>query len=297
MMPPAARHLALLVEDDSFYVEHLSQILEAIGCEVVSCDNKESALRLFRERRFCLVLLDMSIRGTSADGMKDRPSFGFAVLEELRKLSPHHNGTSWWLPIIATSAVVSTASDVVRVMSHGATTFVEKTISELELSEILIDELKRSGRVTHDGCFARPVPPGLPEGVFPVRITGEATDRRTTVFLGDCRLMLTESELYTLLKLAAHEGNGFGVHKSAFGQTGKSVSQQIERLRNALEPAAGERQVVENDGHGFYRLSPDAQIVSCDVDAIATRYRKELVDLARVIANQLPAKVRARKNK
>src|SRR5262245_34307268 len=100
------RHLALLVEDEPFYLEEHRQILEAIGCDVISCDNKEDALRLFSENRFCLVLLDMSIRGTS-DGMKDRATFGLTVLAELRRRSPHHNGVCWWLPIVATSAIVS----------------------------------------------------------------------------------------------------------------------------------------------------------------------------------------------
>src|SRR5213078_196051 len=102
---------------------------------------------------------------------------------------------------VATSAVVSTASDIVRVMSRGAATFVAKTVSELELREKLTDELKRSGRDTHDGCVARPVPPGLAEGAFPVRITGEVVDRRNVVFLGDCRVTLSDTEFHNFLKL------------------------------------------------------------------------------------------------
>lgn len=294
MTTSTGRHLALLVEDDSFYVEHLTQILEAIGCDVISCDNKEDALRLFREYRFCLVLLDMSIRGTS-DGMKDRPAFGFTVLEQLRQSSPHHNGVCWWLPIVATSAVVSAASDIVRVMSRGAATFVAKTVSELELSEILIEELRRSGRETHAGCFGRPVPPGLPEGAFSVRITVD--DGRPVVFLGDCRVTLTETELHTLLRLGAHDGKNFGVHRTEFGRREKSVSQDIERLRKALEPGAGERQVIENNGHGYYRLSPEAKLASCDADAIGKLYRVEIADLARSIAKRISVKRQTRKKK
>ena len=304
------RHLALLVEDAPFYVEEHTQILEAIGCEVISCDNTEDALRLFRENRFCLVLLDMSIRG-SADGMKDRASFGLTVLDEIRQLSPHHNGVCWWLPVVATSAVVSEIDDVVRVMRQGAATFVEKTVSELELREILSEELRRSGRENHGGCLARPVPPSLPKGVFQVRITGDPRGRRTLVFLGDCCLTLTETELYTLLKLGAHDGKGFGVHrselvdkskskgadKSKLAHIEKSVSQQIDRLRTALEAAAGDRQIVENDGHGYYRLCPEAQIVACDAAAIAAIYRSELAELARLIAGRIPVKPRARKKK
>jgi DNA-binding response OmpR family regulator len=284
------------VEDDPFYVEQHTQILEAIGCDVISCDNQEDALRLFREHRFCLVMLDMSIRGTS-EGMKDRPSFGFAVLEELRRLSPHHNGVSWWLPIVASSAVVSTASDIVRVMSRGAATFVAKTVSELELSEILIEELRRSGRETHSGCFARPVPPGLPEGAFRVRITGEVVDGRNVVFLGDCRVTLSDTEFHNFLRLAAHDGDKPGVHRNEFGKPEKSVSQDIERLRMALAGRGLERQVVENDGRGHYRLSPAAQIVSCDADAIAALYRTEVSDLARTIASRIAGERRARKKK
>lgn len=290
------RHLALVVEDDPFYRDQHTQILEAIGCDVISCDNQEDALRLFREHRICLVLLDMSIRGTS-DGIKDRPSFGFAVLEEFRRLSPHHNGLCWWMPIIATSAVVSTATDVVRVMSRGAATFVSKTVSELELSDILVEELRRSGRDTHGGCSNRPIPPGLPEGEFPVRITGEVLDQGTAVFLGDCRVKLTEGQLYTLLKLGAHDGKGFGVHRTKFGRPEKYVSQEIKRLREALERAAGEREIVENDSRGYYRLSPAARIASCDADAIAKLYRTELADLARIIAKRIPATPKARKKK
>jgi len=229
--------------------------------------------------------------------MKDRPTFGFTVLNELRRLSPHHNGVCWWLPIIATSAIVSATDDVVRVMRLGAATFVAKTVSELEFSEILREELRRSGRESHGGCLSRPVPPGLPEGVFPVRITGEPIDRRTVVFLGDCRLTLTESELHTLLKLGVHDGKGFGIHKARLAKTEKSVSQEIERLRKALEPATGQRQIVENDGQGSYRLSPEAQIVSCDAQAIAALYRAEVADLARTIASRISVKRRPRKKK
>jgi DNA-binding response OmpR family regulator len=296
MTQPTERHLALLVEDDPFYIDQQTQILNAIGCDVIACDNKEDALRLFHEKRFCLVFLDMSIRGTS-DGIKDRPAFGFTVLDELRQLSPHHNGVCWWLPIVATSAVVSTADDVVRVMRLGAATFIAKTVSELELSEILNEEFRRSGRDTHQGCFARPVPPGLPAGVFSVRITGEPVDQRTVVLLGDCRLTLTENELHTLLKLGVHDGKGFGIHKSKLADTQKSVSQQIDRLRRALEPAAGDRQIVDNDGKGYYRLSPQARIVACDAAAIAALYRSEVADLAGIIAARIDVKRRPSKKK
>jgi hypothetical protein len=196
-------------------------------------------------------------------------------------------------------------------MRQGAATFVAKTVSELQLREILSDELRRAGRDTHGGCLARPVPPGLPPGSFPVRITGEPSDQRCVVYLGDCRLTLTESELYTLLKLGVHDGNGFGIHrsdliekskskladKSKLAHLEKSVSQQIERLRKAFEVAAGDRQIVENNGHGYYRLSPQAQIVACDAPAIARRYRSELADLARTIASRIPVKRRARTKK
>jgi CheY-like chemotaxis protein len=69
------RHLALVVEDDPETAEDLGQILESVGCGSVVVDNAEDAEKRLQEKSFCLILLDLQIKG-APDEIKGHVEYG-----------------------------------------------------------------------------------------------------------------------------------------------------------------------------------------------------------------------------
>lgn len=60
----------LLVDDDDSLRENYREILEDTGYEIADCGEVSDALRLFSERYFDLVILDISMRGDRSAGHK-----------------------------------------------------------------------------------------------------------------------------------------------------------------------------------------------------------------------------------
>src|SRR5579871_2194867 len=56
------RHIALVVEDDQETAEDLGEILRSLDCDSNVVDNRD-ALTTLEARRFCLILLDLQIKG------------------------------------------------------------------------------------------------------------------------------------------------------------------------------------------------------------------------------------------
>jgi CheY-like chemotaxis protein len=58
-------HLALTVEDDAETADDLREILDSLDCGSVTVSNAEDALRELQKKSFCLILLDLQIKGGS----------------------------------------------------------------------------------------------------------------------------------------------------------------------------------------------------------------------------------------
>ena len=103
----------LLVDDDLLVRTMASATLRQAGFAVTEADSGEQALRLFDDKRFDLVLLDVMMPGMD----------GYAVCERLRC---HANGT--WLPILMLTGLNDTES-IQMAYRSGATDFITKPIN------------------------------------------------------------------------------------------------------------------------------------------------------------------------
>lgn len=89
-----AQQRVLLAEDDPVSASFLAEALRGLGLEIRLCDAGREALRLARERRFDLLLLDCRLPGVGARGI-------------LEALNQDHDAASRGAPVLATSAEVT----------------------------------------------------------------------------------------------------------------------------------------------------------------------------------------------
>lgn len=120
----------LLVDDDRLMLEHLSQVVSEVGHEALVAPNWSEALRLFREEKPDLVLLDVIM--PTMDGFK---------LTRMIKA----DATSF-VPVILLTALEDVESKR-RAMAMGADDFLSKPVTPLEL-QIRVSSLLRIKQLT-----------------------------------------------------------------------------------------------------------------------------------------------------
>lgn len=123
-----AAPLVVVADDAGDILALVQTALTRAGYEVVTAGDGEAALRLIRERRPALALLDVSM--PKLDGL--------GVLVQVRE-DPSLAG----LPVILLSALAQ-ESDVERGYSLGASKYVRKPFSPRELVSI-VGEILRAG--------------------------------------------------------------------------------------------------------------------------------------------------------
>jgi two-component system response regulator MtrA len=117
----------LLVDDDRELIDLLAFALKRAGLDPIGAHDAVSALRLFRERRPDLVVLDINLGAAS----------GLDVLKELRRQAA--------LPVIMLTALDS-EEDKVRGLEAGADDYLTKPFSHRELIARIRAHLRRSGQ-------------------------------------------------------------------------------------------------------------------------------------------------------
>ncbi len=109
----------LIIEDDSKLLQFATWVLELEGYPVLQAQDGYEGLRLVRERRVALVLLDLRLPGLD----------GWSVLKEIKR-SPELAA----LPVIVFSASAG-AQQLKRVLKMGAADYLTKPISAPSLGE------------------------------------------------------------------------------------------------------------------------------------------------------------------
>lgn len=215
------RHLALVVEDHAATAEDYREILDSAGCDSVVFDNKTEALDALRSRTFCLVLLDLGIRGVPG-AIKSHQEHGRSLLRELRNMHSEHKGTSYLLPVLIVSGITWDAVEAVAVMRDGADDVIQKTAMKTrDLSEAVREALERSGRSSHDACGA--IGKGVADQAgdrITLSVPGNRAGRRVQVMVGGKEVALTETTLTLLLRLMVAQAKGDAVHKDDMGASG-----------------------------------------------------------------------------
>ncbi|HTK66778.1 MAG TPA: response regulator transcription factor [Pseudonocardia sp.] len=212
---PDAGHV-LVVDDDPTVREVVGRYLSRAGYRVTACGDGDEGLRLARERRPDLVVLDLMLPGRS----------GLSVCSELRL--PGAVGSQ--VPIIMLTAL-GEEEDRVTGLEIGADDYVTKPFSPRELVLRISSVLRRSRDVAA-APSARPV---LRDGDLAVDVAA----RRASV--GDRDLALTIREFDLLAFLLAHPGQAFGraellerVWGWSFGDA-STVTVHVRRLREKVE--------------------------------------------------------------
>ncbi|MBC7246856.1 MAG: response regulator transcription factor [Actinobacteria bacterium] len=217
----------LIVDDEKDIVSFVRAYLEREGYPTLVAYDGETALRLWREHRPDLVVLDILMP------MLD----GYAFCREVRKLSR--------VPIIILSARAE-EEDRVRGLELGADDYVIKPFSPRELVARIRAVLRRS-RAEREALLC----------VGPLVI-----DRRNHLVTAcEREVVLTPTEFAILAALAAAPGNVLSREKilhevqgDLYGGYDRNVDTHVKNIRRKLKDAAGEWGFIETVYGVGYRL-------------------------------------------
>lgn len=214
-----SRHRVLLIEDDGDTREELEEILRTLGCEVVSCDNKQTALKHVEEQPFCMAVLDLQIFGEPG-ATRPYEDHGRSLLREIRKVYPHYSGSSFTFPILVVSGYAAEWEAAKEVTQEGASDIIRKPPKSGEVSSRVRACFAQSGRTAHADCVTMPGPATPRTADLELTILATQVGRRTVVRLGVRSAPLPDRLLVVLLRLVKGRLMGERVHKLDMGDTG-----------------------------------------------------------------------------
>ncbi len=202
------RGKVLVVDDDLALAEMLGIVLRGEGFEPVFCSDGSEALRVFRESRPDIVLLDLMLPGK--DGV------------DVCRLIRAESGT----PIVMLTAKSDTI-DVVVGLEAGADDYIVKPFKPKELVARIRARIRRN---------EEPTPAGLQIGDLAIDVTGHSVRR------GEESLSLTPLEFDLLLCLARKPGQVFtreALLEEVWGYRHSAdtrlVNVHVQRLRAKIE--------------------------------------------------------------
>lgn len=202
------RGKVLVVDDDIALAEMLGIVLRGEGFEPVFCSNGSDALRVFRESRPDIVLLDLMLPGK--DGV------------DVCRLIRAESGT----PIVMLTAKSDTV-DVVVGLEAGADDYIVKPFKPKELVARIRARIRRN---------EEPAIAGLQIGDLKIDVTGHSVRR------GEESLSLTPLEFDLLLCLARKPGQVFtreALLEEVWGYRHSAdtrlVNVHVQRLRAKIE--------------------------------------------------------------
>lgn len=256
-------HRALIVEDHAETADDLREILRSIGCDSVRVASHEEALAVLQRESICLVLLDLEIKH-GRGSVKGHVEHGKALLRELRHRHSEHNGRGYWLPVLIISGFAREWSTAVDVMKDGASDVIRKPFSSPDVSDLVRRALDGSGRASHDACALGPARRAVAGIRVLLAIPGDRVRRRTVVMVGPNRVELTTGSLRVLLHLIVAHKAGRMVHKTDLGASLEQGFKGVSILRSEIKAALPMGvDIVANDYHGNYSLSPEVEIGPC----------------------------------
>ncbi len=203
-----ARCKVLVVDDDLALAEMLGIVLRGEGFEPVFCSDGSEALRVFRESRPDIVLLDLMLPGK--DGV------------DVCRLIRAESGT----PIVMLTAKSDTV-DIVVGLEAGADDYIVKPFKPKELVARVRARMRRN---------EEPTPAGLQIGDLKIDVMGHSVRR------GEENLSLTPLEFDLLLCLARKPGQVFtreALLEEVWGYRHSAdtrlVNVHVQRLRAKIE--------------------------------------------------------------
>lgn len=283
-MMAGSSHRVLLVEDDALMRENLEEILSALNCEVVVCDNKQAALQHIADGSFCMAILDLEIFGKPGAN-RAYEDHGRSLVREIRNLYPEHSGTSFTFPVIVVSGYANEWEAAQEVLQDGASHIVRKPPSSGELARAVREQFERSGRRAHANC--KRMQKTLPSRMcgLVLSIPARREGRRTEVKLGAKSALLPDRLLVVLLHLVKAHLAGERVHKVDMGDTGTGGFKLPSELNNEMKPAypPDVDAIVENHYNGEYALIATVKIGDVNIEELVALGHGSITSLARQI--------------
>lgn len=230
----AAPQTVLVVEDDEAIAESLAYALGRAGFRVLTAADGAQGLRLFRQHRPDLLILDLMLPQMD----------GWRVLEDVR-------GEDALVPVLVCSARTS-EFDRVHGLEMGADDYVLKPFSMRELVARVSAHLRRVESHRR------------PEGDRIIESGGLVIDPdQVQAFVDGNPVGLTPREFEVLYVLAREEGKPLPrerVYREAWGyemmRGDRSVDVFVRKLRQKLAAAAPDRSFVQTHYGVGYRFEP-----------------------------------------
>ena len=226
----------LVVDDEAAVTDLLAYNLRKAGYEVFSAADGREALRLARENKPDLILLDLMI--PEIDGLE--------VCRELRKTSG--------VPVIMVTALGEEIDRVVG-LELGADDYITKPFGVRELLARVKAVLRRAAQAPEQS----PAPTTLLKGPAGLQLDLE----RRSASVGEALLVLTRLEFDLLQHLLSNRGRVLTREQLLeqawgydFAGDTRAVDSAVKRLRarlRAADPAADSIEAVRGVG---YRLNP-----------------------------------------
>ncbi len=217
----------LVVEDEQDLLEVLRFSLSREGFSVRTAENGEDAIRLVRQQRPDLIVLDLML--PTIDGL--------AVCRAIRSTEKTHD-----IPIVMLTAR-GEESDIVRGLEAGADDYVTKPFSPKVLIARIHAVLRRSSSV--GGGIVEVGDVRLNPERHEVTADGKCVDLTATEF-GLLKLLMSRpGRVYTRQQIIDSLHDGFAA------VTDRSVDVQVVSLRRKLDTAGERVQTVRGVGYRF----------------------------------------------
>ncbi len=229
-----APQTVLIVEDDESISDAIAYALERGGFRTLRAGDGAQGLRLFRQQRPDLVILDLMLPGMD----------GWRVTEELRREDPR-------VPVIVCSARTS-EFDRVHGLEMGADDYVTKPFSMKELLARVNAHLRRVESHRR------------PDGAGAIEVEGLVIDPdQVQAFIEGRPVGFTPREFEVLYALARAEGKPIArerVYREVWGyemmRGDRSVDVFVRKVRQKLAAARPDRTYVQTHYGVGYRFEP-----------------------------------------
>jgi len=200
----------LVVDDEPFLRDAVAASLRFLGFDVTSADNGADALRLARDSRFDLLVLDVMLPGLD----------GFEVVRRLRR-----DGSR--VPVIFLTAR-DTQDDKVTGLTIGGDDYLTKPFGLEELAARIRSVLRRTRPDREGGPVLTFADIELDQDSYEVRRRGQLIELSPTEFRLLRYLMLNPGRVLTRAQLLDH------VWDYDFGGSGTVVATYVAYLRRKL---------------------------------------------------------------
>lgn len=253
-------HFALVVDDQICTIDWVHGVLRSLGHDYHHAETQAQAEELLAQNRYCYVLLDLEF--PADEDCVARVETGFNLLANLRTRFGRDE-----LPVIILTAHEKGSEYQVRALQLNANDFASKvTDRNHEPLDVKIRRvLEQSCPLPKRATSSRPK-----QAQHTLHFDGSCKRRRYRMEIDgkEAYVRLTTFRILWKLAQAAKEGHGWCRGREL---NPGNFHNALARLRHDVEAAGVREDLLENDGHGAFRLASAVQ-TSFDERALSAQH-------------------------